>query len=529
MVSETGVWTLDEAKTMHGDSEKLAHKLSSFFPRGIPVIDAGCGIGNYARILEEQGFVVTGIEGTPGIKKIAVCSTIHEQDLTLPLNYPPSSVLCLEVGEHIPPKHEQQFLENLNNMCDRRLILSWAIPGQGGHHHVNEKTNEYIIKRMEGFGLYLNHGDTATLREDIEDDYWWFKHSLMVFDRGPKIGLAMIVKDEAKTIERSVSSALPYIDCAVINHSGTTDDTVEIGTGVFSDIPNEWIEPEWKGAADAYNHCINRLRELGCHWIIRLDADQVIGGELPTFENFCDVEGISIPVVDADGSFTCSRPFVFRPSASYRGVRHEGVWCNGVWADDSLTIVHHDDSGARPRTLDTYLSDFEAMKDEYRIENDESLIRRYTFYMAQSLRDGGKREEAVLWYRARTLMGGYNEEIAIAYKEIAYILNTREAWITALRSADHRPDVAFGALKFALSESPENQRLMLDQIDCSKWKRRLMFQDDSFHWKALEMVGIINYRIGEHTEAFKIWKGLTTWTEIPPLDMERIESCIQMI
>jgi len=529
MVSETGVWALDEAKEMHGDSEKLAHRLASFFPLGIPVIDAGCGIGNYARILEEQGFNVTGIEGTKGIEKIAVCSTIHQQDLTLPLNYPPSSVLCLEVGEHIPQKYEQQFLENLNNMCDRRLILSWAIPGQGGHYHVNEKTNEYIIKRMEGFGLYLHHTDTAALREDIEDEFWWFKHSLMVFDRGPKIGLAMIVKDESKTIERSVSSALPFIDCAVINHSGTTDDTVEIGTRVFGEVPNEWIEPEWKGAADAYNLCINRLRQLGCHWIIRLDADQEISGELPSFERFCDIEGISIPVMDEDGGFTCSRPFVFRPTARYRGVRHEGLWCNGVWNDDSLRILHHNDSGARPRTLDTYLSDFNAMQHEYAAEEDEGLTRRYTFYMAQSLKDGEKKEEAVLWYKARTLMGGYEEEVAIAHKEIAYILNTIEAWINALRQVTHRPDVAFGALKFALSQSPENQRLILDHIDCTKWQRRVMFQDDSFHWKALEMLGIIHFRIGETDEALKIWTGLSTWTEIPTEDLERIGSCIQMI
>jgi len=119
-------------------------------------------------------------------------------------------------------------------------------------------------------------------------------------------------------------------------------------------------------------------------------------------------------------------------------------------------------------------------------------------------------------------MGGFKEEVAISYKEIAYILNTIEAWINALRRATHRPDVSFGALKFALSESPTNQRLILNHIDCTKWEARLMFQDDAFHWKALDMLAIIHQRIGEEEEARKIWRGLTTWTEIPVEDLERI-------
>ena len=521
MPTATGVWDLEEAKN-HTVCETLAKNLTKFLPLGVFVWDLGCGNGGYAKIMEDEGFNVRAVEGTKGAREIALCSEIIEADLSQPLSGPKGSVVCLEVGEHIPLEYEEQFMDNLNNLCDRRLILSWAIPDQGGYHHVNERTNIYIIERMARYGLFINHRDTRRLRKGIEDEYWWFRNSLMVFDRSPKIGLAMIVKDEEKTIERALKSAMPFIDCAVINYSGTTDDTVEVGERLLIGAEREWINPEWKGAADAYNHCIRRLEEMGAHWILRLDADQIVRGEMPDFGAFSECEALSIPIINADNSFCGVRPFLFKPTAKYRGVRHEGLYAFPINVINDLEIFHYDDSGARPRDNSTYLNDYEAMSEQYGSEGNDDLVRRYTFYMAQSLKDGERPDKALNWYRARTLMGGYVEEVAISYKEIAYILNTLEAWIIALQRASHRPDVAFGALKFALSQTVENQGLILDQIDSSRWETQLMFQDDSFHWKALDMLAIIHYRIGEKEAARKIWNGLTTWTEIPTEDLDRI-------
>ena len=54
------------------------------------------------------------------------------------------AVLSLEVGEHIPEDYEDIYLENLDRHADKIIILSWAVPEQGGFGHVNERDNGYI-------------------------------------------------------------------------------------------------------------------------------------------------------------------------------------------------------------------------------------------------------------------------------------------------------------------------------------------------------------------------------------------------
>jgi hypothetical protein len=76
-----------------------------------------------------------GVEGTPGIAAVAAFGDIAEADLTQPLqvDWPRSSVICLEVAEHLPPESEPQLLATIERYCHEWLVLSWAIVGQPGH------------------------------------------------------------------------------------------------------------------------------------------------------------------------------------------------------------------------------------------------------------------------------------------------------------------------------------------------------------------------------------------------------------
>ena len=46
-------------------------------------------------------------------------------------------VQSFEVGEHIPPKSTEIYIDNLVRHARNGLVLSWAIVGQGGFHHIN--------------------------------------------------------------------------------------------------------------------------------------------------------------------------------------------------------------------------------------------------------------------------------------------------------------------------------------------------------------------------------------------------------
>jgi hypothetical protein len=179
-----GIFTPEQAKTEHHTSRRLAVELTKILPSNRPIIDYGCGKGEYIARLSALGFKCTGYEGTKGIEELAAFKGIIQADLTKPLGKrPKGSVLCLEVAEHIDQKHEDTFIQNITENCTGRLILSWAIKGQGGCGHVNEQDSDYVIPRIEKEGFELNGHLSNHLRGHAGADLWWFKNSIYVFDR----------------------------------------------------------------------------------------------------------------------------------------------------------------------------------------------------------------------------------------------------------------------------------------------------------------------------------------------------------
>ncbi|ROT85492.1 hypothetical protein C7M84_013179 [Penaeus vannamei] len=88
-------------------------------------------------------------------------------------------VLSLEVGEHIPRAFEGVFMDNLVKHACTGIVLSWAVPGQDGHHHVNTRENEYIKASMAERGLVADEEAERKLRDTASLP--WFKNTLMVF------------------------------------------------------------------------------------------------------------------------------------------------------------------------------------------------------------------------------------------------------------------------------------------------------------------------------------------------------------
>jgi hypothetical protein len=56
-------------------------------------------------------------------------------------------IISLEVAEHIPEKYEAVYLDNIFRHAKEGIILSWAVPGQGGLSHINNKPIEYVCVR----------------------------------------------------------------------------------------------------------------------------------------------------------------------------------------------------------------------------------------------------------------------------------------------------------------------------------------------------------------------------------------------
>jgi hypothetical protein len=177
-IAKTGYWS-GNTEANHKFDLPLAEAIKMLLIKEniLNVLDVGCGYGYYVDHLSNNSkLVCAGIDGNPDTDVNPLCR-VH--DLTTPFNHVTDSecVLCLEVGEHIPKQFTSQFLSNIKNGKPKVIILSWAIPGQGGDGHVNELPNEDVINM---FSEYTYDIETSQKLRDAAS-LWWFKNTIMVF------------------------------------------------------------------------------------------------------------------------------------------------------------------------------------------------------------------------------------------------------------------------------------------------------------------------------------------------------------
>jgi len=163
--------------------------------------DLGCGNGSYVKALGENHIHAEGYDGNPNTLEMTQgnCQVLNLTREAF-LSGQKQLVISLEVGEHINKIYEGVFFDNLVRHTWDLLIVSWAVPGQGGHGHVNERSNYYIRAQMMKRGMVFNHTLTQQLRDDV--DFSWFKNSLMVFNkRNLDVVMPTIYRDSRYIVE----------------------------------------------------------------------------------------------------------------------------------------------------------------------------------------------------------------------------------------------------------------------------------------------------------------------------------------
>jgi len=179
-ILEHGQWS-GEISAQHVYDPGLAAAIAKLLKEHgcAEVWDLGCGQGRYVAAFIEAGIRAHGIDGHPDTAAITGgrCTTA---DLAGPLELGKrDAVVSLEVGEHIPAQFEQVVLDNIAGLANKLVVLSWAVPGQGGLGHVNCRTNEAIEDEMRLRGFVRSREAEAMLRRVAAKS--WFKKSLMVY------------------------------------------------------------------------------------------------------------------------------------------------------------------------------------------------------------------------------------------------------------------------------------------------------------------------------------------------------------
>ena len=148
---------------------------------GNTIGDFGAGGGWYTDFFNKNGRQSSAYDASPTRGNM-----VTYMDLTEPSQFEDvyDSVLCLEVGEHIPNEKSDILLSNIVKHAKTSIVLSWAIPGQGGNGHINCQTNKWVIDKMNKLGWAFDDKKSHMLRNAAK--FHWFKNTILVFFRQKK-------------------------------------------------------------------------------------------------------------------------------------------------------------------------------------------------------------------------------------------------------------------------------------------------------------------------------------------------------
>ncbi|ACL59735.1 FkbM family methyltransferase [Methylobacterium nodulans] len=273
---------------------------------------------------------------------------------------------------------------------------------------------------------------------------------------GQTICLSMIVRNEAPVIRRSLASVRPLIDHWIVVDTGSTDGTQDLVREAMAGLPGRLIERPWRDFGHNRSEALAFARPHGDYTLI-IDADDEI---LPA-------PGFAMPALDADsyaldiqdGPIAYQRTQVVRAALPWRyaGVLHEFLTCPEASSSGHLPLVmrrNHD--GARRRDPGTYRRDAEILERALATEADPFLIARYTFYLAQSYRDCGAREEAVVAYLRRAELGFWDQEVFFSLYQAGQLMEALgrdpetilETYRRASAACPSRAEAAHAASRF---------------------------------------------------------------------------------
>jgi len=132
------------------------------------MLDIGCGPGGQMQLAKQLGIESSiGIDGFPGPKRCEeVEITIH--DFTLgPYEHGDSQydlAWSCEFVEHVYEKYIPNFMNSFKK-C-KYVIMTYAPPGKGGHHHVNCREEKYWIEVFQNNNFVFDQKITNNLRKE---------------------------------------------------------------------------------------------------------------------------------------------------------------------------------------------------------------------------------------------------------------------------------------------------------------------------------------------------------------------------
>lgn len=357
------------------------------------------------------------------------------------------------------------------------------------------------------------------------------------------IGLCMIVKDEAKTIERCLHSVLPYIDAWTIVDTGSTDGTQDIIREFFyrNKVPGSIIERIWRDFGTNRSEALSYARARSTDYTLMIDADDVLAAP-PGYAWPDNLDRDAYNLTIRHGNIEFPRVQLFKTTSPwyYRGVLHEFPECAtpNPKIGTLPVVMQTGREGNRSQDPHKYQKDAQvlekALRDQASTSGPDFMLQcRYTFYLAQSYRDAGDLQNALKYYVQRAQMGGYREEVYFSlyqclkisvsiddeHSKIEFYYNQAEQVETG--RAEHAHHYAW-----YLRTVPENYEgaveVLKPYFDAKMPPEALFGEPWVYRYGVLDELSVCLYWTGQPAEALlSIMKMLKGKTKLPPSVLSR--------
>jgi glycosyltransferase involved in cell wall biosynthesis len=346
----------------------------------------------------------------------------------------------------------------------------------------------------------------------------------------PRIGLAMIVRNEGHIIERCLGSVRSLIDTWTIIDTGSTDNTIELVSEALNGIDGEMHKRPWRDFSTNRNELLALARPTA-DYLLLLDADMTVRIECTE-----PLSELSAPIYDllVESGIEYRMPYLVSSTVDCRfiGRTHEYLSYGdaGVTAVpiNDIVITHMGDGGNRETKLTRDLGLLE--EDAYSNPDDA----RTMFYLAQTREGLGDVAGALAAYRRRIELGGWEEEIFWSMYKCGMLLERAADWpaaaqmyITAWEFRPHRIEPLvhlargyreIGAFQTAMMWAERAAGVPYPEGD------RLFVEPWMYSWGVQLEIAANAWWCEDRERAAKIWSALLEREDLPASTRASVES-----
>lgn len=192
-----GFYSQQKDGSLRSARRVLPHLIDLVSPRSL--VDVGCGLGTWLAAARELGIDdVLGIDGSyVDTSRLQIpADRFQPVDLATAFTVGRTfdAALCLEVGEHLPERNANQFVESLTRLAPV-VLYSAAIPRQCGENHVNEQWQTWWVDRFQKFGYVALDIVRRRIWEDNEVE-WWYAQNILLMVRDDQLSRFPLLQQE---------------------------------------------------------------------------------------------------------------------------------------------------------------------------------------------------------------------------------------------------------------------------------------------------------------------------------------------